>query len=239
MSGRAQLAALIIGLALFGCQGRAHSAQAGYSAAGLYNLANAYARAGKPGMAVLNYERANLLAPNDPDIEANLRFVREPLQLPSESPNGFVRAATVASPAVLSLTGVAGLTILGLSLLAGQLRQGHRATRRAAAVAGFALAGLTVANAVVLWPRLHEAVVVTAEATVRVSPVPMGDPLFVLPEAATVRMKAEHEGFVLVQTREGRLGWVSRANIAPVVPFECARQAHRVAGSALVQRMYH
>jgi hypothetical protein len=220
MSGRAQLAALIIGLALFGYQGRAHSAQAGYSAAGLYNLANAYARAGKPGMAVLNYERAKLLAPNDPDIEANVRFVREPLQLPSESPNGFVRAATVASPAVLSWTGVAGLTILGLSLLAGQLRQGHRATRRAAAVAGLALIGLTVANAVVLWPRLHEAVVVTTAATVRVSPVPMGDPLFVLQEAANVRMRAEHEGFVLVQTREGRLGWVSRANIAPVVPFE-------------------
>jgi len=33
-------------------------------------------------------------------------------------------------------------------------------------------------------------------------------------------MAAEHEGFVLVQTREGRLGWVSRANITPVVPGE-------------------
>jgi len=32
----------------------------------LYNLANAYARAGKPGLAVLNYERAKLLEPNDP-----------------------------------------------------------------------------------------------------------------------------------------------------------------------------
>ncbi len=220
MSSRAQLAALIIGLALFACQGRAHSAQSGYSAAALYNLANAYARAGKPGMAVLNYERASLLAPNDPDIEANLRFVREPLQLPSESPDGFVRAATFASPSVLAWTGVAGLTILGLSLLAGQLHHGHRAMRRAAAVAGFALIGLTVANGVVLWPRLHEAVVVTGEAAVRVSPVPMGDRLFVLPEAETVRLKAEHEGFVLVQTRDGRLGWVSRANIAPLVAFE-------------------
>ena len=33
----------------------------GYSAAGLYNLGNSYARAGKPGMAILNYERASLL----------------------------------------------------------------------------------------------------------------------------------------------------------------------------------
>ncbi len=47
-------------------------APAGYSAAALYNLANAYARAGKPGLAVLNYERAKLLDPQDPDIDANL-----------------------------------------------------------------------------------------------------------------------------------------------------------------------
>jgi hypothetical protein len=46
----------------------------------------------------------------------------------------------------------------------------------------------------------------------------MGDPLFVLPEAETVRITAEHEDFVLVRTRAGRAGWVARANLAPVVP---------------------
>src|SRR5208282_4339988 len=109
MSSRAQLAASIIGLALFACQGRAHSAQTRYSAAGLYNLANSYARAGKPGMAVLNYERAILLAPNDPDIEANLRHVRESARLPPESRSWFARAVTVAGPTVLAWLGVIGL----------------------------------------------------------------------------------------------------------------------------------
>jgi len=220
MSGRAHLAALIIGLTLFGCQARAQSAAAGYSTAGLYNLANAYARAGKPGMAVLNYERASLLAPNDPDIEANLRAVREPLRLPSESRNGFARAVAVASPTILAWIGVVGLTVVGLSLLAGQLYPRQRFARRAATVVGLTLIGLTVANGVVLWPRLHEAVVIASATAVRVSPAPMGDPLFVLPEAETVKMTAEHEGFVLVQTREGRTGWVSRANLAPVVPLD-------------------
>src|SRR6202161_2860169 len=51
-----------------------------YSADGLYNLANSYARAGKPGLAVLNYERAALLAPDDPDINANLAYVRTAAQ---------------------------------------------------------------------------------------------------------------------------------------------------------------
>jgi hypothetical protein len=83
-----------------------------------------------------------------------------------------------------------------------------------------AMMGLTVANAAVVWPRLHEAVVIAGNTAVRVSPAPMGDPLFALPEAETVKMTAEHEGFVLVRTRAGRTGWVARASLAPVVPFE-------------------
>jgi hypothetical protein len=48
----------------------------------------------------------------------------------------------------------------------------------------------------------------------------MGDPLFILKEAETVKMGAEHEGFALVQTRAGRTGWAARASLAPIVPFE-------------------
>jgi hypothetical protein len=215
---RALLASLIVGLVLAGSQARAQTAQPGYSAEGLYNLANSYARAGKPAMAVLNYERASLLEPNDPDIEANLRHVRESLRLPAETRNGFQRAATVASPAVISWMGVLGLFVVGLGLIAGRLSSRHRWLRRTGLLAGVALVGLTVCNGVVLWPKLHEAVVITGATPVRVSPVPMGDSLFVLPEAETVGMTAEYEGFVLIKTRSGRIGWVSRVNLVPVLP---------------------
>jgi hypothetical protein len=189
-----------------------------YSAAALYNLANSYARAGKPGLAVLNYERASLLAPNDPDIDANRHYVREALHLPPDSRNGVARAATTIGPTLLSWMGVIGVIIIGASLLARRRYPRYRWMHRSALACGAALVGLTVANAVVLWPTLHEAVVITAATQVRVAPVPMGDPLFVLPEAETVRMTAEHEDYVLVQTKAGRTGWVSRANLAPVVP---------------------
>lgn len=217
MIARTQLAALMIVLTLAGCQARAEPAEIGYSAAGLYNLANSYARAGKPGMAVLNYERASLLAPNDSDIDANLRHVRDSLRLASEPRSWFDRAVRVGSPVVLSWMGVFGLGLLGASLLAGRIVSGHRLIRLAAAGVGIALVGVTACNGIILWPKLHEGVVITGATPVRVSPVPMGDTLFVLPEAETVRMVAEHESFVLVRTRTGRTGWVSRANLAAVV----------------------
>jgi hypothetical protein len=189
----------------------------GYSAAGLYNLANAYARAGKPGLAVLYYERARLLAPNDPDIAANLRHVRDASHLASDPDNWFARVSVVASPTLLAWTGVIGLLLVGSGIILGRLHARYRWVRRLAVPLGIALIALTVANGVVLWPLLHEAVVLTA-APVRVAPVPMGDPLFVLPEAETVKITGEHDEFVLIETRAGRSGWVARANIAAIVP---------------------
>ena len=81
-----------------------------------------------------------------------------------------------------------------------------------------ALIGASIANAVALWPIMHQAVVITAATPVRVSPVTTEEPLFVLPEAAIVAMHGEHEGFILVQTQAGRSGWVPAANLARIVP---------------------
>jgi hypothetical protein len=218
MSRSVRVAALVAAAILLGGQIRAEPAQPGYSAAGLYNLANSFARDGKPGMAVLNYERARLLAPNDPDIEANLRFVRESAHLPATSRNRLERVATMMSPRAMAWLGVLGILIAGAGLLAGEFAARLRWIRRIGVVAGLGLAGLTICNAAVLWPTLHAGVIITGTAPVRVSPVPMGDSLFVLPEAETVMIKAEHEGFVLIETRAGRTGWVSSANLVAVVP---------------------
>jgi tetratricopeptide (TPR) repeat protein len=48
-----------------------------HSATVFYNLGNAWFRAGEPGRAVLNYERALALDPEHPEAAANLTLVRE------------------------------------------------------------------------------------------------------------------------------------------------------------------
>jgi hypothetical protein len=216
MNNWARLAAFALSLALM--TSPAHAETQGFSAAGLYNLANAYARQGKPGMAVLNYERANLLSPNDPDIDANLSYVRASSHLPAPSRSTFDRMVRIASPFALSWIGVMGLVIVGVSGLAAQLASRHRWMHLLGMLFGIFMLGLTAANGITLWPMLHAGVVITAATPVRVSPVPMGDSLFVLSEAETVKIAAEHEGFLLIETGAGRSGWVSRSNVAPVVP---------------------
>jgi type IV secretory pathway VirB2 component (pilin) len=199
-------------------QSVAQTSQPQYSADGLYNLANSYARSGKPGLAVLNYERAALLAPNDMDINANLQFVRASAHVPSEPRNRFARMVQAVRPSLAAWIGVLGITLVGLGLLAAKAALKLRWTRVGCILLGVALTALSVSNAVLLWPHMHEAVVLTSQTPARVTPVPMGDPAFVLPEAETVTMTAAHEDFILIRTRGGQSGWVARAALGAVVP---------------------
>jgi hypothetical protein len=47
-------------------------------------------------------------------------------------------------------------------------------------------------------------------------------PLFTLPPAEVVSVRAEHAGFALIRDPEGREGWVARANVASVIPGDDA-----------------
>lgn len=214
-------ALLIAALALCGAQTLAQpsqSSQARYSVDRLYNLANSYARAGEPGLAVLNYKRAALLAPNDADINANLEYVRSRAHVPTEPRNGFVRIAQAASPTLAAWIGVLGIALLGAGLLARKAAPRFKRAGAGSVLLGVALIALPVSNAALLWPRMHEAVVLVNQTPARVSPVPMGDTTFVLREAETVTIRAEHEDFVLIRTRGGLSGWVARVNLGAVVP---------------------
>jgi hypothetical protein len=213
-----KIAMLLLGLALCAGQTLARPSQPQYSADGLYNLANSYARAGKPGLAVLNYERAALLAPDDPDINANLEYVRASAHVATESRSRFARIAQAASPRLAAWAGVLGITLVGLGILARRITR--QWMRIGGIVIGAALVALTASNAMLLWPRMHEAVILINQTPARVSPVPMGDTAFVLPEAETVTITAEHEDFALIRTRRGLSGWVARANLGAVVPRE-------------------
>src|ERR1700735_4766246 len=194
---------LIAGLALWAGQAFAQPSQPQYSADGLYNLANSYARAGKPGLAVLSYERAALLAPGDPDINANLAYVRASAHVPMKPQSRFQRLAEATRPGLAAWLGVLGIALVGIGLLVSKAAPRFLWVPRAGILIGVALLALTVANATLLWPRMHEAVVLVDQTPVRVSPAPMGDAAFVLREAESVTMTAQHEDFMLIRTGRG------------------------------------
>jgi len=194
------------------------SAPSGYSVAALFNQANAYARAGKPGLAILDYSRAQLLAPSDADIAANLRFVRAKAGLSDPVENWLPRRLTYARPNTLARVGCFGLLLAGISTLLLHLYPQRRLAFRSLTFVGALLVATAISNAIVMWPSVHEAVVINREAPALTTPVLAAEPLFKLREGETVTVRAEHQDFALVQTLPGRSGWVARADLARVVP---------------------
>jgi hypothetical protein len=210
--------ALFIALALvLTMAARGAELPAGYDAGQLYNLGNAYARAGQSGLAVLSYERARLLSPTDADIEANLRRVREAAHVSAETRSNLEFLRLPSSFLVAGLI-LAGLTLGAASGLAWRRKIMPQRWLAAGALTGASMMGLAAGNALLVWPKLHSAVIIAAQTPVRAAPVPLGDALFVLAEAETVKITAEHADFVLVSTALGRTGWVAQAAVAPIVP---------------------
>lgn len=190
----------------------------GYSASQLYNLANAYARDGKPGLAVLGYERARLLAPTDPDVQANLRYVLEAAGLPAVAGNWFDRRVGWVRSSTFFWLGCIGILLAGTSELARRIYPRHRMALRAVSAAGVASVILALCAGAALWPVMSEAVVIAPTTAQRVAPATVAEPLSTLHEAQIVRVEAQRQGFALVQTTAGLTGWVLRADLAPIVP---------------------
>lgn len=191
---------------------------ASYSADGLYNLANSYVRAGKLGLAVLSYERAALLAPGDPDINANLAYARASAHVSMAPQRGYARLVQSISPDLAAELGAAGIVLVGIGLAVTRSTPRCRWLGRAAIALGVVQIGLMACNALLLWPRLQEGVVLVDQTAAHVAPASLADTVFVLREAQSVRMLGEYGNFVLVRSPGGPSGWVARTDVAAVVP---------------------
>jgi tetratricopeptide (TPR) repeat protein len=99
-----------------------------------YNLGNAYYKQGEPGRAIVNYRRAQQLAPRDPDIKANLALARaqavDRVEVPDDG--GLLRQLGEAMQSRFALDELAmaalGAWVLAafLLILAGTARVGGR-----------------------------------------------------------------------------------------------------------------
>jgi hypothetical protein len=213
------LISVVTGQAAIAAQAsESNTAISGYSAAALFNQANACARDGKPGVAILDYERAQLLAPNDSDIAANLHFVRAKADLSDAPESWFTRGLTFACPNTLAWLGTFGLILTGVGMVLVRLYPQRRLALRVLTFLAALLVATAIGSAITMWPKVNEAVVIVRVAPARTSPVLAAEPLFKLREGETVTVRAEHQDFSLVQAATGRSGWVDRANLSRVVP---------------------
>lgn len=177
-----------------------------------FNDANAEFKAGHLGKAIAAYRRAELLAPRDADIRANLDFVRKQVHGPliRESRwREWLGALTLNE--WTSLTAVAfWLTMLALA--ARQIQPALAPRLRRATVL---LAALTVFSGVALGVQAEghfsreTAVVVTAEATARSGPFEEAQTVFTARDGAELPVLDRHADWVQVVDGAGQIGWLN------------------------------
>lgn len=189
----------------------------GWSAPLLYDLGNAYAQEGNVGRSVLNYERAHVLAPRDPDIAANLAYVRTTAGLPIPVLPWYQTVARFFTPTIWTFFAVLSLWLAGAGLAATRR---WRSRRLAYATALAALVGVMSGAATVVLDRdLNHAVVVeTKSAPVRVSPFDTAASETTVSEGQDVSIIGHHGDFLRVRDGQGRTGWVESNKVQPVVP---------------------
>ena len=183
----------------------------------LFNDANAEFKAGNPGKAIAAYHRAELLAPRDSEIRANLAFVRNQIQGPTVRESrwqGWFGQLTLNEWTLLA---AGALWLAFLLLAARQMRPGlapklRSLTRLAAALAIFsgAVLALQAANHF----NSAAAVVTGAEASARSGPFDEAQNVFTAHDGAELRVLDRHENWIQVADGSGKIGWLPGKQVA-------------------------
>jgi tetratricopeptide (TPR) repeat protein len=197
----------------------------GPRAAVFYNLGNSYQRLGQFGPAILAYERARLLSPRDPDLSVNLALARKAAAA-FEEPGAHPRLDGLLNHLSCNewswLVAAAALALGGLTLVCGAVPLPRRWLRTSARVAA-AMAGITiVTGAAALYLRRGEhtrGIVLSAAATVRLSPFDSAEALGTPGPGRSVRLGAHTGAFRYVEVPATHLrGWMADADVAAIIP---------------------
>jgi tetratricopeptide (TPR) repeat protein len=192
-----------------------------------FNLGNSYFKTKQYTLAILNYERAKLLAPDDEDIEFNLQvanqYVVDSIQ---ELPgifivrwwNSLVNSQTTDTWAVFSIISfIFFLGMLGIYFFA---RSGE--IKRISFWAGCLLIILTIFTwsfAAQQKSRLvnHSyAIVMQPTVTIKSSPTEKGTNLFIIHEGLKVKITDQIGDWIEIKLADGNKGWLQNESIEPI-----------------------
>lgn len=200
----------------------------GHESAKLYfNLGNAYYKAGDINKALLNYERAKLLAPNDENIDFNIKMANqfvvtsiEPLPLPF-----FLRWRTSVInmyPAdIWSIISIFSF-VLFLGLIGLFIFSRNVSIRRISFLTGIFMvifSGFTYSFALKQKKKIMErnsAIVFCPRVTVKSSPSSTGTDLFLIYEGLKVEITDSIGNWKEIKLVDGNEGWLQDSCIVKI-----------------------
>lgn len=185
-----------------------------------YNLGNSYQQLKQYGPAILAYERARLLSPRDPDLLANLALARKAAAAFEENGLHPWLEAVVhyLSRNEWSWLVAGGALFLGILAIASVGKFPRRGLLVAAGLAGV----IILAGSTALYLRRGEAargIVLSTEATVRLSPFEKAESLGTPGQGRIVRLGAKNGDYQYIEVPGASLrGWLASRDVAAITP---------------------
>jgi tetratricopeptide (TPR) repeat protein len=190
-------------------------AQSGNSAPVLFNLGNAWVRLGKPGPAILAYERALVLAPHNPAIEANLAGARQHADLIEPAASSGVAIARYFSFDTYAWAALAAIWVLCGALVMLCLSGRARRIARPLILVSVLTLCASADAAVMCWPDLYRAVA-QESATLHLAPAASAAASGAVREGEVVWLQGRYGAFELVRTADGHSGWAEDTVVVPI-----------------------
>jgi tetratricopeptide (TPR) repeat protein len=192
-----------------------------------FNLGNAYYKMGQIAPCILNYERAQQLAPNDKDIIYNLELVQQHVVDQIEKVDDFFLSKFIKNiRATFSSNNWARFSIITFALfiilLLTFLLSHSSALKKMSFYLGILLIILSItsfsfsSSAKDNISMHNEAIVFAPTVTVKSSPNDNGTDLFVLHEGIKITITDKLEGWAEIMLSDGNKGWLKTEAIEPI-----------------------
>ncbi len=193
-------------------------AESGYSAPVLFDLGNSYYREGNFPQAILAYQRARWLSPNDPEVTANLQLAQKQAGIADAAPQTYEKLTGLLSASGWGWLACATWTLLCVSLLARMAVPQRRSVFTFCAVLSIFVLIDSIAAIALSSDPLHQAVVIDKNASALISPFPSAQTVFSPSPGETLTVQKSYDDFLLVKDSAGHTGWISKMQITPIVP---------------------
>ena len=185
-----------------------------------FNLGNALFKSGQPGRAIVWYRRAETLAPRDPDIQANLQFVRKTINANSVV-TGWSRWLPKLSLNEWTALSVGTFWLWFALLILREFKPDLAPGLRGyIATVGVGTCGLALCLGLVLFNLSQHmpAVVIVPEAVIRRGPLEESQSLYTLRNGAEASVLDQKNDWLQVMDQAKRIGWVRRNQVMMVNP---------------------
>ncbi len=184
-----------------------------------FNLGNAYYKSKNIPKAILNYERARKIEPDDEDIMINLKIANSQTTDRIENPHEeiikvwkrhFFGLSTERGWSFYSI----GFFIIGIGFILLYLISSRILIRQISFTLGGVFLLLTISTSLIAWDKcssaaLHtEAIIMAPNITAKGSPDEKGTDLFILHEGAKVTLLQTNGNWQEVRLANGTAGWL-------------------------------